>query len=105
MKFDSIEQELYLNLWRTYDRLRMLEEALFSRFEVTSQQYNVLRLLDAAYPEGLTTLNVAGRLISRAPDITRMLDSLEKRSLLERIRNGEDRRQVHAKITPEGRSC
>lgn len=103
MKFDSIEQELYLNLWRTYDRLRILEDSLFDQFDISSQQYNVLRLLGAAFPEAIPTLTVAGRLISRAPDITRLLDRLEKKGLLERIRKGDDRRQVHVRITDDGK--
>src|SRR5437660_6697707 len=44
-RFDSLEQEVYLNLWRTYDRLRALEDYFFSGYELTAQQYNVLRLL------------------------------------------------------------
>src|SRR5437763_11185405 len=50
-RFDSLAQEVYLGLWRTYDRLRSYEDELFSKFELTAQQYNVLRLLKAARPE------------------------------------------------------
>src|SRR5690606_18237415 len=81
-RFDSPEQEAYLNLWRTYDRLRALEDELFARFELTAQQYNALRLLQARHPEPMPTLAVAGRLVSRAPDITRLLDRLEQRGLV-----------------------
>ncbi len=52
-KFDSPEQEVYLNLWRTYDRLREIEDRLFQQFDINSQQYNVLRLLKAAKPDPL----------------------------------------------------
>src|SRR5450755_4254427 len=79
-RFDSLEQEVFLNLWRTYDRLRALEDELFSRYDLTPQQYNVLRLLKAEHPQALPTLVLANRLVSRAPDITRMLDKLEQRS-------------------------
>src|SRR5262245_22270781 len=79
--FDSPEQEAFLNLWRTYDRLRALEDDLFGRYELTGQQYNALRLLRAAHPEPVPTLALAARLISRAPDITRLLDRLEERGL------------------------
>lgn len=102
LRFDSPLQELYLNLWRTYDRLRDLEDDLFSQFELNSQQYNVLRLLRAAMPGSLATLSLADRLVSRAPDITRLLDRLVNRDLVERIRTPEDRRQVLARITPAG---
>src|SRR5436853_5161547 len=83
-RFDSLEQEVYLNLWRTYDRLRALEDELFGRHGLTAQQYNVLRLLRGEHPETLPTLALAARLVSRAPDITRMLDKLEQRGLITR---------------------
>jgi DNA-binding MarR family transcriptional regulator len=102
LRFDTRLQELYLNLWRTYDRLRELEDELFQRFDLNSQQYNVLRLLKAAQPSALATLAIADRLVSRAPDITRLLDRLVQRGWVERIRTPEDRRQVLARITPSG---
>src|SRR5437660_7906776 len=93
-RFDSLEQEVFLNLWRTYDRLRALEDELFARFDLTPQQYNVLRLLRAVHPSTLPTLALADRLVSRAPDITRMLDKLEERGLVVRERPPENRRVV-----------
>jgi DNA-binding MarR family transcriptional regulator len=101
VRFDSIEQEAFLNVWRTYDRLRVLEDELFARFELTSQQYNVLRLLRTQQPDGWPTLQLASRLVSRAPDITRMLDRLEEMALIERHRQA-DRRVVVVKITASG---
>ena len=103
-RFASIEQEVFLNLWRTYDRLRMLEDELFSQFDLTAQQYNVLRVLRAAGPDPLPTLGIAERLISRAPDITRMLDRLESRSLVQRHRVATNRRvefHIVERFTPE----
>src|SRR5438309_9283104 len=85
-RFDSPEQEVFLNLWRTYDRLRALEDELFARYDLTAQQYNALRLLRGEHPAGLPTLALAGRLVSRAPDITRLIDKLESRGLVERDR-------------------
>src|SRR6476469_1143603 len=82
--FDSPEQEVFLNLWRTYDRLRELEDELFRRHDLTAQQYNALRLLRAVHPDGMPTLQLASRLISRAPDITRLLVKLEQRRLVRR---------------------
>src|SRR5258708_17616108 len=81
--FDSLEQEVFLSLWRTYDRLRALEEALFGRFDLTPQQYNALRLFASAHPGKIRTLDLAGRLVSRAPDITRLLDNVEQRGLVD----------------------
>ena len=101
-RFDSPEQEAYLALWRTYDRLRAFEDDLFARFEVTAQQYNLLRLLAAESPEAVPASRLLGRLVSKAPDITRMLDRLESRGLLTRSRCGEDRRAVLVAITPAG---
>lgn len=100
--FDSPEQEAYLALWRTYDRLRALEDELFAGFDLTAQQYNLLRLLRAAL-EPVPTLALAERLVSRAPDITRMLDKLEQRGLLTRTRSATDRRTVLVAITDAGR--
>jgi DNA-binding MarR family transcriptional regulator len=100
--FDSLEQEVFLSVWRTYDRLRIVEEQLFTQFALTPQQYNLLRLLRAARPEGLPTLSLAGRLVSRAPDITRMLDKLEERGLLARTRPTDNRRVVQVAITEAG---
>src|SRR5437588_632846 len=101
-RFDSPEQEVFLNLWRTYDRLRILEDALFARFDLTPQQYNVLRLLKASHPDPIATLTLADRLVSRAPDITRMLDKLETRGLVVRGRPPDNRRTVRIGITPAG---
>src|SRR5262245_41256903 len=102
LRFDSPEQEAFLNLWRTYDRLRALEDELFAPFDLTPQQYNVLRLLRAAPPEGMPTLALAERLVSRGPDVTRMLDKLEQGSLVTRDRPPDNRRVVRVAITPKG---
>jgi DNA-binding MarR family transcriptional regulator len=101
-RFDSPEQEAYLNLWRTYDRLRMLEDELFVRYELTAQQYNALRLLRAEHPGALPTLMLAGKLVSHAPDITRLVDRLEERSLVARQRLPDNRRVVQVRITDAG---
>lgn len=101
-RFDSLEQEAYLSLWRTYDRLRGLEDELFAPFGLTAQQYNVLRLLRGVHPQTLPTLTLARKLISRAPDITRMLDHLESRGLVTRERLPQNRRIVNVRITAAG---
>ena len=101
-KFDSAEQELFLNLWRTYDCLRALEDELFGRYDLTAQQYNALRLLRAARPKPVATLELAGRLVSRAPDITRLLDRLHSRGLVSRVRPDDNRRTVQVALTDAG---
>jgi DNA-binding MarR family transcriptional regulator len=100
--FDSLEQEVFLSLWRTYDRLRALEEELFGRYDLTPQQYNALRLLASRHPETIRTLELGARLVSRAPDITRLLDKLEQRGLIGRDRPADNRRVVHIGITAAG---
>lgn len=101
-RFDSPEQEVYLNLWRTYDRLRALEDELFDKHSLTAQQYNALRLLASRAPEPLPTLTLAAKLISRAPDITRLLDRLAVRKLITRERPPANRRTVLVGITQAG---
>jgi DNA-binding MarR family transcriptional regulator len=101
-RFDSREQEAFLALWRTYDRLRAHEDELFARFDLTPQQYNALRLLKAEHPDALPTLTLAERLVSRAPDITRLLDKLEQRGLITRVRPPENRRSVLVAIAERG---
>ncbi len=101
-RFDSPQQECYLNLWRTYDRLRMLEDELFLRHDLTAQQYNALRLLRAEHPAALPTLVLAGKLVSHAPDITRLVDRLEERGLVARRRMADNRRVVQIAITDAG---
>ena len=81
----------------------MLEDELFGRYELTAQQYNLLRLLRGVFPSGLPTLDLASRLISRAPDITRMIDKLEDRGLVNRERPPDNRRVVLVALTDVGR--
>lgn len=100
--FDSLEQEAFLNLWRTYDRLKSLEDEVFGRVGLSAQQYNALRLLRSVHPDAMPTLVLGSRLISRAPDMTRLLDRLEQRELLSRERRSENRRVVEVRITEEG---
>ncbi|WP_233207346.1 MULTISPECIES: MarR family winged helix-turn-helix transcriptional regulator [Pirellulaceae] len=98
-----MEQEVFLNLWRTYDRLKAFEEEVFSKAGLSAQQYNTLRLLKSVYPESMPTLVLGSRLISRAPDMTRLLDKLEQKGLLQRERRPENRRVVEVTITEEGK--
>lgn len=101
-RFDSLQQEVFLNLWRTYDRLKLIEDEVFNGEGISAQQYNALRLLRAVHPQSLQTLELARRLISRAPDITRLVDRLEQRGLLERERKSENRRVVEVRIGAAG---
>jgi len=101
-KFDSLQQEAFLNLWRTYDRLKALEDKVFGEAQISAQQYNTLRLLKSAYPGSMPTLHLGARLISRAPDMTRLLDRLESRGYISRERRSDNRRVVEVSITQAG---
>lgn len=101
-RFDSLQQEAYLNLWRSYDRLKAIEEEVFNEFDLSAQQYNSLRLLEAIQPGTMPTSALGNRLISRAPDMTRLLDRLEERGLVYRERRSDNRRVVEVGITAAG---
>jgi DNA-binding MarR family transcriptional regulator len=101
-RYDSPTQEAYLALWRCYDRLRAIEEELFAEYGISAQQYNVLRLLKASHPLAVPTTVLVAQLVSRAPDMTRMLDKLAERGWIERERSTTDRRTMLVNITPVG---
>jgi DNA-binding MarR family transcriptional regulator len=91
-----------LGIIRAADVLRRRGAALFEPYSITLQQYNVLRILRGARPDGLCTLTIASRMIEQAPGITRLIDRLEAKQLVVRVRSSEDRRQVWCRITPAG---
>ncbi|MBI1347889.1 MarR family transcriptional regulator [bacterium] len=101
-RYDSDEQEAYLNLWRTYDRLKAYEEEVFTTVGLSAQQYNALRLLQIVHPATLTVQGIGAKLISRAPDMTRLLDRLEQRGWITRTRREDNRRVVDVAITSAG---
>jgi MarR family transcriptional regulator, organic hydroperoxide resistance regulator len=97
------EQQVVFGIVRVADTLtRRLIEAL-EPFKLTLNQYSVLESLRGAGAAGLTCSEIALTLVSRDPDVTRLLDRLELRGLVSRHRGGPDRRVVHAQLTPEGR--
>ena len=100
--FESLEQEALLNVLRTADALMQEIAAVLKPFKLSHSQYNVLRILRGASPDGLACQEISERMISRDPDITRLLDRLEARGLVTRTRDQEDRRVVTARITLEG---
>ena len=100
--FRTRSQEAYLALLRTADDSRRYISKVLEPAGVTLQQYNVLRILRGAEPDGLNTLAIAGRMVERAPGITRMLDRLEKKGWIRRSRGTADRRCVTVRISPSG---
>jgi DNA-binding MarR family transcriptional regulator len=95
------EEATFLELLRTSDMLSRGLIQVLKGGDLSATQYNVLRILRGA-PEGLPCGEIAHRMITRDPDITRLLDRLEKRSLTSRCRETKDRRMVITRITPEG---
>jgi DNA-binding MarR family transcriptional regulator len=98
---DCPEEAAFLELVRTTDLLSRGLVRIMKTEDVSPTQYNVLRILRGA-PEGLACGEIANRMITRDPDVTRLLDRLEKRELISRCRETKDRRTVMARITPEG---
>lgn len=90
-----------LELLRTVEFLSRPFEELLKTVDLSSTQYNVLRILRGA-PEGLCCGEIGNRMITRDPDITRLLDRMEKRALISRTRDDKDRRMVLTRITNEG---
>lgn len=101
--FRSPGQEATLGLLRTADRVRRRLGTVVARHGITLSQYNVLRILRGAGPDGLCTSEVAGRLIEQTPGVTRMMDRLEARGWVERERQKGDRRMVRCRLTASGR--
>jgi len=95
------EEVAFLDLLRTSDLLTRGAAHIIKNEDLSPTQYNVLRILRGT-PEGLPSGEIAGRMITRDPDVTRLLDRLERRRLISRFRETADRRVVRARITPEG---
>jgi DNA-binding MarR family transcriptional regulator len=99
--FDSVKTELVLTLMRTTDRVQEAANRSIVAAGLSGAQYNVLRILRGC-PPGLQTHEVCGRMVARAPNITRLVDKLEKKGLLTRSRSRKDRRVVTLRITRAG---
>lgn len=100
--FASAGEEAGLSLMRTTDLLQRRIATVVEPHGITPQQYNVLRILRGSHPNRLPTLEIATRMVEQAPGITRLLDRLEAKELVERKRCDEDRRRVYCAITKRG---
>jgi DNA-binding MarR family transcriptional regulator len=100
--FHSAAEEAFLSILRTADHLRRQATLVVEKWDITEQQYNVLRILRGAGESGLPVLEIASRMIEQTPGITRLLDRLEAKKLIRRDRCKEDRRQVICRIAPQG---
>jgi MarR family transcriptional regulator, organic hydroperoxide resistance regulator len=100
--FRNLRAEAYLNLLKTADVLEQATAAALKPYGISGTQYNVLRILRGAGPDGLRCSEIGSRMITRDPDITRLLDRMETRKLVVRQREEKDRRVVLTRITEAG---
>lgn len=100
--FRSLHEEVLLAMNRTADQLSVPMNDILRAADLSSSQYNVLRILRGAGEHGLPCGEISQRMIRRDPDLTRLLDRLESRGLVERARGTADRRVVQAVITDAG---
>jgi DNA-binding MarR family transcriptional regulator len=97
-----LEDHVFVALVKAADTLALQAEQLLKASGLSATQYNVLRILRGAEPAGLACRAIGDRMISHDPDITRLLDRMEKRGLITRERQTDDRRVVKTRITPAG---
>ena len=101
--FSSREHEIFLGLLMASARiLEPWAQFLKTTAKLTNSQYNILRILRGSHPTGLACSDIAERMVARDPDITRLVDRLGKRGLVERTRSPRDRRVVEVGITDQG---
>jgi DNA-binding MarR family transcriptional regulator len=98
----SLEEQAFVALQRTADRLAARVSEMLKQHGLSATQYNALRILRGAGPRGLACSEIGERMINRDPDITRLVDRLERRGFVERSREQKDRRVITTRITPAG---
>jgi len=101
-KFENLDQEVALNIFVTSYFLRSKHEEVLGKFGLTLPQYNVLRILKGAYPNGYPRCDIITRMIEPAPDVTRIIDRLMKDKLVERFNSAEDKRLSMTRINEKG---
>lgn len=101
-KFSSIEQEGLLNLFIASNYLHSKLDSICNGYQITIAQFNVLRILKGAHPEGYPRGEIIRRMVEPAPDVTRLIDRLIKEDFVERYNSKEDRRLSLARITKKG---
>jgi DNA-binding MarR family transcriptional regulator len=101
-RFETLEEEALVSIARTSAVLDHAAGDTFGEFGITRTQYNVLRILRGAQPDGLCRNEVRDRMVAQVPDTTRLLDRMEEGGLIERKRHSGDRRMVTTRITRDG---
>lgn len=97
-----LQDQAFIALQKAADVLAQQAEQLLKANGLTGAQYNVLRILRGAEPAGLACSDIGERMISHDPDMTRLLDRMEKNGLITRQRQTDDRRVVKTRITSKG---
>ncbi|HEX8924186.1 MAG TPA: MarR family transcriptional regulator [Terriglobales bacterium] len=100
--FRNLEQEAYLALQRTADELQSRATEMLKPYGISPTQFNVLRILRGAEPKGHKCGEIGDRMVKRDPDITRLLDRMERAGFITRTRDVRDRRVVVTRITQKG---
>jgi DNA-binding MarR family transcriptional regulator len=101
-QFESPAHEALLSLLVASAGVRARLDPVFAAHDLTAGQYNVLRILRGARPDGFARCDIARRMVERAPDLTRLIDRLEKRGLVERARSAADGRLSVTRVTRKG---
>lgn len=102
--FQSPAHEATLSILRTAAVINEQLDQVLKPFGLSAVQFNVLRILRGAEPDALCRNDIRDRMLTRMPDVTRLLDRMEEAGLVRRAREGEDRRQVHTALTDAGRA-
>jgi MarR family transcriptional regulator, organic hydroperoxide resistance regulator len=100
--FRSREQQALIGLLRTAEAIKRTLAQVIEPHGITPQQYNVLRILRGAGPDGLPTLTIGERMIEQTPGVTRLIDRLERKGLVTRTPCPKDRRRVYCRISDSG---
>ena len=101
-KFSSPQQKAHINIIYTHNWLTNKSSTIFKEYGITMQQYNVLRILKGSHPETKTPTDVKAVMLDKNPDLTRLIDRLVKKNLVNREDSKINRRQVNLSITEEG---
>ena len=101
--FVSLQQEAFLSILRTASELSHASDKFLREFDISQPQYNVLRILRGAGAEGLCRNEISARMVTATPDMSRLLDRMERSGWIIRERDENDRRQVSTFITDSGR--
>ncbi|NVK28497.1 MAG: MarR family transcriptional regulator [Flavobacteriia bacterium] len=103
-KFEDGLQKAIINLIYTHNWFKENMSGFLKSYDITSQQYNVLRILNGQYPDGITTGEIRNRMLDKMSDASRLVDRLERCGHVRKNRNSDDRRLVTCVITDQGRA-